>query len=258
MPAIDHLLGRGRSFTGPTCIFCGRIAAEVVDARMGSEPLRKGVGCAIRQQIDWSMARQIHEQCAVGMTTPKGEIIDPQRFWDGEGLLGRPLGQAQEGSGADHNAHVAQQASCWLTAHLATVKPDARCQPLRPLPMGSHNLRSAFSKRSLWTSWGLTAKSTHAQHPSHRFAADGQILGRTRIVTMNGLRWVLTPRARRRGLLGRGADHHGCLLICALRNSKTRELIRERIHRKPPTSVTSPSHFYLRSRVAIPLHERCG
>src|SRR5258708_13644869 len=127
------------------------------------------------------MARQIHEKWAVGMTRTKGEIIDPQRFWDGEGLLGRPLGQAQEGSGADHNAHVAQQARCWLTAHLATVRPDARCQPLRPLPMGSHNLRAAFRKRSLWTSWVLTAKSTPAHHPSHLFAAHGQTLGRPQI-----------------------------------------------------------------------------
>src|SRR5258708_38141781 len=104
----------------------------------------------------------------------------------------------------------------------------------------------------------METESARAQDREARCAADGQILGRTRIVTMNGLRWVLTPRARRRGLLGRGVDHHGCLIICHLRNSKTRELKRERKHRKPPTSINSSSHFYLRSRVAIPLHERCG
>src|SRR5690349_3277927 len=102
-------------------------------------------------------------------------------------MLGGPLGQTQEGSGADHNAHIAQQARCWLTAHLASVRPDARCQPLRPLSMSSHDLRAAFSKRSLRTSWILTAKSTHPQLQVHRFAADGQILGRTRIVTMDGV-----------------------------------------------------------------------
>src|SRR6266568_267599 len=125
-------------------------------------------------------------------------------------------------------------------------------------PWGATTGGASFSKRSLRTSWILTAKSTHAQHQSHRFATDGQILGRTSRVTMNGLRWVLTPRARRRGLLGRGVDHHGGLLICHLRDSKTRELKREGKQRKPPPSINSSSHFYVRSRVAIPLHERCG
>jgi hypothetical protein len=117
---------------------------------------------------------------------------------------------------------------------------------------------ASFSKRSLLTRRVLAAKATHAQHPSHRFTADGQILGTTRIVTMNGLRWALTTRTRRRGLLGRSVYYHDCLTIHHLRDSKTRELKREGKQRKPPTSITSSSHFYLRNRVAIPLHERCG
>jgi hypothetical protein len=94
---------------------------------------------------------------------------------------GNPL-NALDGR-ADQNAETAQQTRCWLTAHLTAEMSNACSQSLRALRMGNHDLRASFSKRSLLTRRVLTAKATHPQHPAHRLTADGQILGRTRIVT---------------------------------------------------------------------------
>ena len=65
------------------------------------EPLRHGLGRPIREQGDRLVALQIHEDGAIGVPFPQGEIVYPEHRGVGSGQRQLPE-QAQEGVPAYH------------------------------------------------------------------------------------------------------------------------------------------------------------
>ena len=84
MPAIGDLRGGGRPLTRPIGVGGRAVTRDHLDARMCLEPLRQGVGGAIREQRHGLPALQIDQDRPIALAFPQGEIVDPEHRRGGE------------------------------------------------------------------------------------------------------------------------------------------------------------------------------
>src|SRR5947199_10795980 len=75
MKAIGVLCSSGGPLTRSVCIGGRAVTRDHLDARMGLEPLRQGVGSAIREQRHGLPALQIDQHRPIGLAFPQGEIL---------------------------------------------------------------------------------------------------------------------------------------------------------------------------------------
>jgi hypothetical protein len=61
---------------------------------MGTEPVRKGVGGAIRQHVYWAMALPVNKKRSIGVAATKCEVINAKNRRDHELLCDLRLGKA--------------------------------------------------------------------------------------------------------------------------------------------------------------------
>ena len=75
MKAIGNLRGGGGPVTRPVGVGGRAVARDHLDSRMGLEPLRQGVGGAIREQRHGLPALQIDQHRSIGLAFPQREIV---------------------------------------------------------------------------------------------------------------------------------------------------------------------------------------
>jgi hypothetical protein len=96
MKAIGDL-GSGRGpLPRPVGVGGRAVACDHLDARMGLEPLRQGLGRPIREQRHGLPALQIDQQRPIGLAFPQGEVIHPEDRRGGECRHRVPAQQPQE------------------------------------------------------------------------------------------------------------------------------------------------------------------
>jgi hypothetical protein len=97
-------LGR-RLSVGP-----GSVATDQLDARMRPEPGRERGGLPIGQEIDHTMALQVHEHGAVALAPAPGPVIDAQHA-RGQDLRGGRAAEAGEERGRPDREPMAASAA---------------------------------------------------------------------------------------------------------------------------------------------------
>ena len=101
------------------------------------EPLRQGLGRAIRQESHRLAALQIDQDRAIGLAFPQGEIVHPEHGGGGRDGTGSLTEHAQQGVAAYGQSHW------WLSRTRRPPQGDGEretwAQPQRPPgPGGSH------------------------------------------------------------------------------------------------------------------------
>ena len=102
MEAVRDLGGRGRAVPSAFRIGARPIARDDLHPGMLPEPLRQGLRGALWQERHGLAALQVHQDRAIGVPFPQGEVIHPQHPGRGE-RRGRLLAEhAQQGVAAHH------------------------------------------------------------------------------------------------------------------------------------------------------------
>lgn len=78
MPAVGDLQGVRGGFLDGAGVGGGPVAADDLDAGVGGEPGREGLGGAVGQDIDGTAGFDVDQEGAVSATAAEGELIDPQ------------------------------------------------------------------------------------------------------------------------------------------------------------------------------------
>ncbi len=84
MKAVRNLGGAGRALTGALGIRTRPIPRDHLHPGVLPEPLRHGLGGALREQGHGLAALQVHQDRAIGVPFPQGEIVHPQHPGRGE------------------------------------------------------------------------------------------------------------------------------------------------------------------------------
>jgi hypothetical protein len=87
MKTIGDLGGSRRAFCGAAGIVLGTVAGNNVDAWMGAQPRRDGLGSTLRQEINRPTAFEIDQDRPIDSALAERKIIDPQD--PGRGRRGR-------------------------------------------------------------------------------------------------------------------------------------------------------------------------
>ena len=204
MKAVRDLGRLGRALPSAFSIGTRAIARDDLHAGMLPEPLRQGFGRALWQQGHGLAALQVHQDRAIGVPFPQGEVIHPQHPGRGE-RRGRLLAEhAQQGVAAHH--HVPRVAE--LHPSLPPKRPAEGDEALReplgtPRPGGRHG-GQAFGEDTTRTGAIAAKPLADAQLEAHPILGPGQIGEGALVVTMD------TPgrgSAQRTGGVGLGRVH---------------------------------------------------
>jgi hypothetical protein len=164
------------------------------------EPLRHGLGRPIREECDRLVAFQIHEDGAIGVPFPQGEIVHPEH--PGRGHTGqRQLPeQAQEGVTAHHHVPLVAQLHPGCAPQSYAEGAQAVGQPQGAPGPGSGHGGQAFSEDPTRTSAIVSKPLADAQLEGHPILRPGQVCQGAPRITMDAPRWRGAPRTGRAGL----------------------------------------------------------
>jgi len=117
--AISNLTRSRRALPCTFGIRLRPVSHDDLDAGMGAQPGRQGLGGPAFEEIDRTMGLEIDEDGGVHLAAPEGEIIDAEDSWGWRQREDRATKQAQERIGTDGEASGASQtrsalASCRL------------------------------------------------------------------------------------------------------------------------------------------------
>jgi hypothetical protein len=164
------------------------------------EPLRHGVGRAIRQQGHGLAAFQINEDGAIGLAFAQGEIVYPQHAGRGERRSRLPTEQAQQSISTHGQGKLLAEVHPRRATQSEPHSTQMLGQPQRaPRPRGGHR-GQAFGKDTA-RAVAIAAKPlAHPQLEAHTVLRPGQIREGAFVVTMDTLRRERTERTGHAGL----------------------------------------------------------
>lgn len=111
MPAVGTLDDARCPLPRTIRIGWGTVPGDMFHAGMLAQPGRERCGRAVREQIDNVVALVVHQDRAVGMTPPQGEVIHPQHAGRGPGRDRSPPDQPQDRRPAGRNPQAGEQAA---------------------------------------------------------------------------------------------------------------------------------------------------
>jgi hypothetical protein len=77
MPAISHLVRLGGTFACAAAILWGTVSANQLNTRVSPQPGGQRFSSSVKQQVNRLMTFQIHQDCAILLTSSQRPIIDP-------------------------------------------------------------------------------------------------------------------------------------------------------------------------------------
>ena len=110
MKPVGHLGGGRRPVAGALGIGTGPIPRDDLDPGVFPQPLRDGLGGPLGEQGHGLPALEVHQDRAIGVPFPQGEIVHPQHGRGGgrgDGLLAQ---QTQQGLPAHREAPALTEA----------------------------------------------------------------------------------------------------------------------------------------------------
>ena len=118
MPAIGYLDRFRRALPDPVRVGTGAVACDDLDAGMLAQPISKGFGLPIRQQVHDLVTLEVDEDGAVATPTPPGPIIYAEnlRRWRRRLRHDRFGCHAQQRVGAGRDGKSFRQPRSSLTA----------------------------------------------------------------------------------------------------------------------------------------------
>jgi hypothetical protein len=176
------------------------------------EPLRHGLGRPIREQGDRLVALQVHEDGAIGVPFPQGEIVHPEHPGRGHSGQRQLPEQAQEGVPAHHHVPLVAKLHPGGAPQGHAEGAQALGQPQGAPGPGSRHRGQAFGEDTA-TAGTIAAKPlADAQLQGHAILCPGQVRQGAPIITMDASRWRGAQRTGGAGLrrlhaqgdLGRG------------------------------------------------------
>ena len=139
MKAVRDLGGRGRPLARALGIGGRAIACDHLHTRMLPEPLRHGLGGAIREQRHGLATLQIDQHGAIGLAFPQGEIVHPEHRGGRQRRDRQPAEQAQQRVPAHRQAPALAEAHPGLAPQGEAHVHQALGQPQgAPGPGGGH------------------------------------------------------------------------------------------------------------------------
>src|SRR5438105_15963908 len=97
MISISHLDGMRQRTLDRIRIGTGPISAYDLNLPMVFEPGKNGVGCAIGQEVKWSVRLQVDQDGSIAVAASHGEVIESQDVHRGIGRRRDAAQVAQEG-----------------------------------------------------------------------------------------------------------------------------------------------------------------
>jgi hypothetical protein len=130
---------------------------------MGAKPGREGFGSSVGQQVYRTMALPVNEQCPIGKTATKREVIDAKNRRYRKRLCHLGLGKPQERIRAHLRASCFEQPCSGLSSTLNGKDVQEKRQSIGSPSNGSNEIRQRFSECLFRAPCAQTAKSSHAK-----------------------------------------------------------------------------------------------
>jgi hypothetical protein len=200
MKAVRHLDGCGCALACTLRIRTRPIPSDDLHPGMFLEPLGDSLSGTIRQECHGLPVLQVHQDRAIGVPFPQGEIVHPEHPGRGQSGQRQLPEQAQESVPAHHHVPLVAKLhpSCAPQGHAEGAQ--ALGQPQGAPGPGSGHRGQAFGEDTA-TAGTIAAKPlADAQLQVHPILCPGQVRQGAPIITMDASRWSGAQRTGGAGL----------------------------------------------------------
>ena len=213
MKAVRNLGRSGCSVPCALGIGARAVPGNHLDPRMGLEPLRHGIGRALREEGHGLATLQIHQDRAIGMPFAQGKIVHPEHPGRGEDRPRQPAQHAQEGVAAYHQVPRVAEAHPSLPTQRHAEGDQALGEPQRASGPGSGDGGHPFGEDMPRAAAMTTKPLADAELEAHTILRPGQIGQDASIATVDAARRCGTGRTGHAGLRRRHEQSELCCRV---------------------------------------------
>lgn len=161
MPAVGNLDRLWSSQPSCFCIVSSTVTTDHFHTRVLREPLDKGFGPSIWQQIDHAMSLQVAQECTIALPTTPRPVIDSQHAWGDDFEHAQMPDESQEGIRTDYDGLRVQLPCSSLPTQSQAHALQPPLQALGPSSVGGNRWSQSLTKNGAGAGRIVTPEPAH-------------------------------------------------------------------------------------------------